>query len=172
MRPQLSHLTGVGMSSQVFSLPYTDSIAEFVVLFVPLPYYIPGSWHPVLGLSYSKGNADSATPLSRYISGTDTPHRKCRCRRPSQPHSFGKGCYDHRLKKEFMNGTRIRLTRVELYEKVWAAPMKTAAKEFGVSASSLVNVCRKHTIPVSAVYWTKIEVGNKDNAYTVSSGSC
>jgi len=61
-----------------------------------------------------------------------------------------------------MNGTWIRLTREELYKKVWAAPMKTVAQEFGVSASSLANVCRKHNVPIPAVgHWTKIEVGKK-----------
>jgi hypothetical protein len=38
--------------------------------------------------------------------------------------------------------------------------MKTVAKEFGVSAPSLANACRRHNIPVPAVgHWTKIEVG-------------
>src|ERR1700745_2231879 len=61
-----------------------------------------------------------------------------------------------------MNGNWIRLTREELYKKVWAAPMKTVAQEFGLSSSGLANVCRKHNIPVPAVgHWTKIEVGKK-----------
>ena len=61
-----------------------------------------------------------------------------------------------------MNGNWIRLTREELYKKIWAAPMKTVAQEFGVSASGLASVCRKHNIPVPAVgHWTKIEVGKK-----------
>lgn len=61
-----------------------------------------------------------------------------------------------------MHGNWIRLTREELYKKVWAAPMKAVAQEFGVSASGLANVCRKHNIPVPAVgHWTKIEVGKK-----------
>jgi len=61
-----------------------------------------------------------------------------------------------------MTGTRIRLTRAELYEKVWAAPMRTVAQELGLSAVGLANVCRKHKIPVPpAGHRTKIEVGHK-----------
>ncbi|MFY9910225.1 MAG: hypothetical protein WAK56_10300 [Candidatus Sulfotelmatobacter sp.] len=64
-----------------------------------------------------------------------------------------------------MSGTRIRLTRAELYEKVWAAPMATVAREFGLSASALKSACRKHNIPVPSVgHWTKIEVGHKITA--------
>jgi hypothetical protein len=61
-----------------------------------------------------------------------------------------------------MNGTWIRLTRDELYKKVWTAPIKTVAQEIGVSASSLANLCRKHHIPLpSAGHWTKVEMGHK-----------
>ncbi len=61
-----------------------------------------------------------------------------------------------------MTKTRIRLTREELYKKVWAVPMRTVGQELGLSASGVANVCRKHNIPVPAVgHWTKIEVGHK-----------
>jgi hypothetical protein len=61
-----------------------------------------------------------------------------------------------------MTGTRIYLTRAELYAKVWAAPMRAVGQEFGLSASALANVCRKHNVPVPPVgHWTRIEVGHK-----------
>jgi len=61
-----------------------------------------------------------------------------------------------------MSGTRIRLTRAELYQKVWAAPMTTVAKEFGLSSSGLANACLRHNIPVPPVgHWTRIDVGHK-----------
>ncbi len=61
-----------------------------------------------------------------------------------------------------MTGTRIRLTREELYTNVWASPMRAVGQEFGLSASAMANVCRKHNIPVPPVgHWTKIEVGHK-----------
>jgi hypothetical protein len=63
-----------------------------------------------------------------------------------------------------MNGTWIRLTRSELHQKVWAAPIKTVSQELGISASSLANACRKHTIPLpSSGHWTKVELGHKIN---------
>jgi hypothetical protein len=63
-----------------------------------------------------------------------------------------------------MSQTRIRLTRPELYEKVWATPLRTLAKEFGLSDVGLAKVCRKHNIPVPPVgYWRKKETGYKVN---------
>jgi hypothetical protein len=80
----------------------------------------------------------------------------------SGPAQQGPHRYDHQFEQKLMTGTRIRLTRAELYEKVWAAPMRAVAQEFGLSASGLTNVCRKHNVPVPPVgHWTKIEVGHK-----------
>jgi len=63
-----------------------------------------------------------------------------------------------------MSQTRIRLTRTELYEKVWATPMRTLAKEFGLSDVGLAKICRKHKIPVPPVgYWRRKETGHKVN---------
>ena len=63
-----------------------------------------------------------------------------------------------------MTPERIRLTRAELYEKVWATPMRTLAKEFGMSDVGLAKICRKHNIPVPPVgYWRKKETGYKVN---------
>jgi hypothetical protein len=57
-----------------------------------------------------------------------------------------------------MSQTRLRLTRAELYEKVWATPMRTLAKEFGMSDVGLAKTCRKHNIPVPPVgYWREKE---------------
>jgi len=61
-----------------------------------------------------------------------------------------------------MNDKWIRLTRSELHQKVWAAPIKKVAQELGISAPSLANACRKHNIPLpSAGCWTKVELGYK-----------
>jgi hypothetical protein len=63
-----------------------------------------------------------------------------------------------------MTSERIRLTRAELYEKVWATPMRTLAKEFGMSDVGLAKICRKHNIPVPPVgFWRKKETGYKVN---------
>ncbi|MGC2198453.1 MAG: hypothetical protein WA628_27525 [Terriglobales bacterium] len=61
-----------------------------------------------------------------------------------------------------MNEKWIRLTRSELHQKVWAAPIKKVAQELGISAPTLANACRKHNIPLpSAGHWTKVELGHK-----------
>jgi hypothetical protein len=61
-----------------------------------------------------------------------------------------------------MHGTRIRLTRAELYEKVWSTPMRTLAEEFNLSDVGLAKVCRKHDIPLPPVgYWRQKETGHE-----------
>lgn len=61
-----------------------------------------------------------------------------------------------------MTQTRIRLTRAELYEKVWATPVRTIAKKFGMSDVGLAKICRKHDIPIPPLgYWRKTETGHK-----------
>jgi hypothetical protein len=63
-----------------------------------------------------------------------------------------------------MTPERIRLTRSQLYEKVWATPMRTLAKEFGLSDVGLAKICRKHNIPVPPVgFWRRKETGYKVN---------
>ena len=56
-----------------------------------------------------------------------------------------------------MTQTRIPLTRAELYEKVWATPMRAIAKEFGMSDVGLAKICRKHDIPVPPGYCLRPE---------------
>src|SRR5271156_3975811 len=61
-----------------------------------------------------------------------------------------------------MHGTRIRLTRAELYEKVWSTPMRTLAEEFNLSDVGLAKICRKHDIPLPPVgYWRQKETGRE-----------
>jgi hypothetical protein len=61
-----------------------------------------------------------------------------------------------------MTAERIRLTRTELHESVWATPMRTLAKEFGMSDVGLAKICRKHNVPVPPVgYWRRKETGYK-----------
>ena len=36
-----------------------------------------------------------------------------------------------------MASEKLSMTRIELYERVWATPMRTLAKEFGISDVSL-----------------------------------
>jgi hypothetical protein len=50
----------------------------------------------------------------------------------------------------------IRLTREELYEKVWVRPLTLLAKEFGLSDVGLAKACKRLKIPLPGRgYWAK-----------------
>lgn len=52
------------------------------------------------------------------------------------------------------------LTRVELYEAVWATPMSRLAESYGISGNGLAKICDRHKIPYpSRGYWAKHAVG-------------
>lgn len=52
--------------------------------------------------------------------------------------------------------------RDELYEEVWATPMQTLAKKYGISDVGLAKICRKLLIPVPGRgYWARKEAGQK-----------
>lgn len=56
----------------------------------------------------------------------------------------------------------VKLTREELYEKVWQKPTVKIAEEFGVSDVMIAKFCRKMDIPKPPLgYWRKIETGAK-----------
>ena len=56
----------------------------------------------------------------------------------------------------------LRITRRELYEKVWQTPMQKLANEFGLSDVGLAKLCRRHQIPVPARgYWARLHVGQE-----------
>ena len=53
-----------------------------------------------------------------------------------------------------------RLTRQELYNKVWSIPMIKLSKEFGISDRGLAKVCKKYNIPTPYLgYWAKRQNG-------------
>jgi hypothetical protein len=52
------------------------------------------------------------------------------------------------------------LTREELYNRVWATPMRKLATEFGLSDVGLAKICKNHKIPRPfRGYWAKVENG-------------
>src|SRR5205085_6865750 len=56
----------------------------------------------------------------------------------------------------------IKLTREELYQKVWAKPATKLAKEFGISDVALGKICKRLDIPKPFPgYWQQIEAGHK-----------
>lgn len=56
----------------------------------------------------------------------------------------------------------IHLTREGLYEQVWAEPMMSLAKKYGLSDVGLAKICIKQRIPRPGLgYWRKEQVGIK-----------
>lgn len=61
-----------------------------------------------------------------------------------------------------MESKIIRLTREQLFEKVWATPMQRLAKDFGLSDVGLAKICRRNEIPVPGRgYWQRLEAGQR-----------
>ncbi|MDP1627654.1 MULTISPECIES: hypothetical protein [Pseudomonadota] len=55
-----------------------------------------------------------------------------------------------------------KISREALYNLVWQKPMIHAAKDFGISSTSLRKICVNHEIPVPpAGHWAKINAGKK-----------
>jgi hypothetical protein len=55
----------------------------------------------------------------------------------------------------------ITLTRQELYNRVWAEPVHTLAKQFGLSNVGLGKACRRHNIHVPPRgYWARKTAGH------------
>jgi len=55
-----------------------------------------------------------------------------------------------------------RLTRKELYEKVWSQSVSSLAKEMGISDVGLAKICKRHNIPRPGLgYWAKKQAGIK-----------
>jgi hypothetical protein len=53
-----------------------------------------------------------------------------------------------------------RLTRQELYDRVWSQPMHKLAPRFGVSGVALAKTCRRANIPVpERGYWARLHGG-------------
>ena len=54
----------------------------------------------------------------------------------------------------------VRLTREELYEKMWSRPAIALAEEFGISGRGLGKLCSRFEIPVPPRgYWAKLAAG-------------
>lgn len=62
-----------------------------------------------------------------------------------------------------MQSTAVELSRRELYEKVWATPMRTLAPTFGMSDVGLKKLCKRHNIPTPPLgHWAKKEFGKDE----------
>jgi len=57
---------------------------------------------------------------------------------------------------------KTRVSREELYEKVWTEPVRTVARRFGVSDVALAKDCKRLKIPLPGRgYWAKKAAGKK-----------
>jgi hypothetical protein len=55
---------------------------------------------------------------------------------------------------------QIRISREELYERVWTLPLRKLAPEFGISDVGLAKLCKRHSIPLPGLgYWTRVQFG-------------
>lgn len=62
----------------------------------------------------------------------------------------------------FSPGQPIKMTRQELYEKVWDRPVTTVAREIGLSGTALAKACRRKKVPLPPLgYWAKVRHGKK-----------
>jgi hypothetical protein len=54
----------------------------------------------------------------------------------------------------------MKISRRDLYQRVWQTPIRTLAREFDISDVGLSKACRKHEIPTPpAGYWSKVQHG-------------
>ncbi|MDH3289270.1 MAG: hypothetical protein OEP48_16310, partial [Betaproteobacteria bacterium] len=54
----------------------------------------------------------------------------------------------------------IRYEREKLFDEVWAEPVRTVAKRYGVSDVALKKTCQKLAVPVPPRgYWARAETG-------------
>lgn len=61
-----------------------------------------------------------------------------------------------------MKSSEIKLTREELYEKVWSVPTTKLAKELGISDVALGKICKKLNIPKPFPgYWQQVAAGRQ-----------
>jgi len=57
---------------------------------------------------------------------------------------------------------KIKVSRSQLYEKVWSTPMLQLGEEYGISDVGLAKLCKKHNIPrPPRGYWAKKQAGQK-----------
>ena len=64
------------------------------------------------------------------------------------------------LRGAAMKKESVKLSRAELYEKIWSTPATKLAEEFGISGRGLGKMCARFDIPVPPRgYWAKLAAG-------------
>lgn len=65
-------------------------------------------------------------------------------------------------------GSRVTLTREQLYEMVWTEPMRVIAPRYRLSDAGLAKICRRMKIPLPGRgYWRQVEVGKQKDRPTL-----
>jgi hypothetical protein len=83
--------------------------------------------------------------------------------KPTQPDSVDTAASGGTSEDESSPAVHIqRITREELYVRVWSEPIRTVAAKFGISDVGLAKACRRANIPVpERGYWAKVAAGQK-----------
>jgi hypothetical protein len=64
------------------------------------------------------------------------------------------------LRGAAMKKESVKLSRAELFEKIWSTPATKLAEEFGISGRGLGKMCARFDIPVPPRgYWAKLAAG-------------
>src|SRR5215813_12425759 len=59
-----------------------------------------------------------------------------------------------------MGDEKIKLTREELYQKVWSKPATSLAKDLGISGAAIAKICKELNVPKPySGYWQQVNVG-------------
>ncbi|WP_417477268.1 hypothetical protein [Maricaulis sp.] len=65
----------------------------------------------------------------------------------------------------------VKISRRELYDRVWSPPMSRLGPEFGLSGNGLKKLCARHDIPVPPRgYWAKKAAGQRMAQYRLPTG--
>lgn len=58
----------------------------------------------------------------------------------------------------------VRVSRKDLYDRVWSEPVMKVAEKWGLSGTGLKKICRRLEIPVPhRGYWARVKAGHKEN---------
>jgi len=61
-----------------------------------------------------------------------------------------------------MQDRKITYRREQLYEEIWAEPVRTVAQRYGISDVALAKICRRLAVPRPGVgYWAKVAAGQQ-----------
>ena len=67
-------------------------------------------------------------------------------------------------------GKQIKISRTDLYDRLWTTPLRTLAKEIGLSDVGLAKLCRRHDIPLPGRgYWVRMQFGKRQERAPASS---